>query len=461
MGEGRRRTPVQSWAAAMPSHRHDRATSTLQRELARIVLRELRDPDVATVRVSQVFLSPDRRSARVLVAPWNPGAGAEPDPAPLRALVRATPFIRKALARNLRMRHVPELRFDYDHGEQHAKRIDQLLKRIKKRARKGRKGLTLLAVAAALQSAPVPASPALQRLESSAAIMGSEFRIACYAPDRSTAAGAITAAFDEVRRVDAFLSHYRPESELSRINAEAARGEVAVSAEMADLLASCLRYSTATDGAFDITVGALVNAWGFYKGSGKMPSAWALWRARRNSGYRHLHLDPVRGTVRFLRVGMLLDPGGIGKGYAVDRAVEALREYGIERALVSSGTSSIYALGEPPDGTGGWTLDLRGPDGTGSAVATVKLSNEALSTSGSYEKFFEAGGRRYGHILDPRTGRPAAGVAAVSVIAPRTIDTEAWATALFVNGAAWARDHPVEAARVFLCAEGGTCDWLD
>ena len=445
----------------MPSHRHDRATSTLQRELARIVLRDLRDPAVAAVRVSQVLLSPDRRSARVLVAPWDPVAGGEPDPAPLRALVRATPFIRKTLARNLRMRHVPELRFDYDHGEQHAKRIDQLLKRIEKRARKGRKGLALLAVAVALQSGPVQASPSLQRLESSAAIMGSEFRIACYAPDRTTAAGAITAAFDEVRRVDAFLSHYRPESELSGINGEAARGEVAVSVEMADLLASCLRYSKASEGAFDVTVGALVNAWGFYKGNGKMPSAWALWRARRNSGYRHLKLDPVRRTVRFLRAGMLLDPGGIGKGYAVDRAVEALREYGIESALVSSGTSSIYALGEPPDGAGGWTLDLREPDASGSVVATVRLSNEALSTSGSYEKFFEEGGRRYGHILDPRTGRPASGVAGVSVIAPRTIDTEAWATALFVNGAAWARDHPLEAARVFLCSEEGACGWLD
>ena len=445
----------------MPSHRHDRATSTLQRELTRIVSRELRDPDIAAVRVSQVLLSPDKRSARVLVAPWDPVAGAEPDPAPLRALVRATPFIRKMLARNLRMRHVPELRFDHDRGEQHAKRIDQLLKRIRKRARKGRKGLTLLAAAVALQFGSAQASPSLQRLESSAAIMGSEFRIACYAPDRKTAAGAIIAAFDEVRRVDAFLSHFRPESELSRINEEAARGEVAISQEMADLLAGCLRYATASQGAFDITVGALVSAWGFYKGSGRMPSAWALWRARRNSGYRHLKLDPVRRTVRFLRSGMLLDPGGIGKGYAVDRAVEALREFGIERALVSSGTSSIYAMGEPPNGAGGWALDLRGPDGSGSAVATVKLRNEALSTSGSYEKFFVEGGRRYSHILDPRTGRPASGVAGVSVIAPRTIDTEAWATALFVNGAAWARDHPVAATRVFLCSEEETCGWLD
>ncbi len=445
----------------MPSHRHDRATSALQRELTRIVSREVRDPDAAAVRVSQVFLSPDKRSARVLVAPWDPVVGAEPDPAPLRALKRATPFIRKTLARNLRMRHVPELRFEYDLGEQHAKRIDELLGRIEKRARKGRKGLSLLCAAVALQLGSAQASAELERLESSAAIMGSEFRIACYAPTRKIAAGAITAAFDEVRRVDAFLSHYRPESELSRINEEAARNEVKVSAEMTDLLASCLRYAASSEGAFDITVGALVNAWGFYRGSGEMPSAWTLWRARRNSGYRHLKLDPLNRTVRFLRSGLLLDPGGIGKGYAVDRAVEALREYGIERALVSSGTSSIYAMGEPPGETDGWALDLRGSGSSSAAATTVKLKDKALSTSGSYEKFFESGGKRYGHILDPRTGQPASGVAGVSVIAPRTIDTEAWSTALLVNGAAWARDHPIPGARVFLCAEEGACGWLD
>ena len=441
----------------MASHRHERATSTLQRELTRILLREVRDPDAAKVRVSQVVLSPDKRSARVLVAPWDPVTGDEPDPAPLRALARATPFIRKALARRLRMRHVPELRFSFDLGEQHAKRIDQLLKRIRKRARKG---LAALLAAIALQAGAARAAPELQRLESSAAVMGSEFRIACYAASRKTAAGAITAAFDEIRRVDAFLSHYRPDSELSKLNSEAGRGAVRVSADMTNLLERCQRYAEASEGAFDITVGALVNAWGFYRGDGGMPSPWALWRAKRNSGYRQMQVDPANRTVRYLRSGLMLDPGGIGKGDAVDRAVDALRGFGIGRALISAGTSSIFALGEPPNETGGWRLDLRNPDSPGGAAATVRLKDEALSTSGSYEKFFESKGRRYGHILDPRTGRPATGVLAVSVVAPRTIDTEAWSTALFVNGAAWTRANPVPGARVFLCPEDGPCSWI-
>ncbi len=440
----------------MPSFRHDRAESTLLRELTRIVAGEVRDPDVAAVRVSRVVLSPDKRSARVFVAPWDPATPAEADPRPVEALERATPFIRKALAQSLRMRHVPELRFALDLGERHARRMDELLDRIRKRIRKG---LAAVLAATALQFASPAYALGLERLELSSAIMGSEFRIACYASTKSAAAGAVTAAFDEARRVDAFLSNYKQDSELSRINREAARGPVKISPEMADLLDRCLRYARETEGAFDITVGALVSAWGFYKGDGVMPWPWTLWRARRNSGYRHLELNRHERTVRFRRSSLLLDPGGIGKGYAVDRAVAALRARGIEAALVSSGGSSVFALGAPPDG-GGWSLDLRGPRSDGRPVATVTLRDEALSASGSYESFFEKGGKRYGHIIDPRSGRPAAGVAAVSVIAPLAIDTEAWSTALLVNGEAWARAHPIPGGRVFLCAEGRDCGWL-
>ncbi len=441
----------------MKSHRHERAESTLHRELSRIISQEVRDPAVSAVRVTKVSLSADKRNAKVLVAPWaTPPPNQEPDAKPLQALARSTPFIRKALARSLRMRHVPDLQFDHDRSEEYSQRIDSLLQRIHKRARKG----SLAILAAAVLQLPASAS-GLDRFESSAVVMGSEFRIACYAETRRLAAGAVTAAFDEVRRIDALLSNYKRDSELSRINAEAARRPVSISVEVSDLLEQCLAYSAASEGAFDISVGALVKAWGFYKGTGKMPMPWTLWRARRNSGYQHLQLEPTRGTIRFLRSGLLLDPGGIGKGYAVDRAAATLREYGIERALISAGASSIFALGAPPDGGAGWNLDVREPDGDGERAVTVTLRNEALSTSGSYEKFFEDGGRRYGHILDPRTGRPASGLTAVSVIAPRTIDTEAWSTALFVNGETWARAHPVPDSRVFLCRDDGSCNWLD
>ena len=442
----------------MASHRHDRAASTLRREISRILAQEIADPDLSALYVSSVSLAPDKRSAKVLIAPPEATDGAEPDPALLRALDRATPAIRTALGRSLRMRRVPELRFAFDLSERHAERIDSLLERIKKRSKKG---VAALLCAFALPFAhPVRASADLQRLESSAQIMGSEFRIACYAPSKKQAAGAITAAFDEVRRVDAFLSHYKPGSELSRVNREAANGAVAISAEFAELLARCQRYTTDSHGAFDIAVGALVDAWGFYKGQGSKPSWFKLWRGRRNSGTQHVGLDLAGRTVRFRRQGLQLDPGGIGKGYAVDQAVSVLRDYGIERALVSSGTSSVFALGSPPEAPQGWPLDLRSPSALEAVAETLVLRDEAVSTSGSYEKFFEDGGKRYGHILDPRTGRPAEGMDSVSVVAARTLDTEAWSTALFVNGADWLRSNPLPDLRVFLCEAESRCRWL-
>lgn len=442
----------------MPSHRHERAESTLRREISRIVASEVRDPEAANVHISSVALAPDKRSARILVTPLGLLPGQDPDPLALRALERATPFIRKTLSQSLRMRKVPDLQFAYDLGEQHSQRIDSLLKRIEKRSRKG---LPALLAGALLQFAtPAFGEPPPQRVESSTAIMGSEFRIACYAPTKKLAAGAITAAFDEVRRVDRLLSNYKASSELSALNREASKRDVQVSPELADLLEKCLRYSEESEGAFDITVGSLVEAWGFYNGTPAIPNALALWWAKRNSGYQHLRLNRSASTVRFLRSGLQLDPGGIGKGYAVDQAVDVLRQYGIERALISSGTSSIYALGAPPDNAEGWRLTIRTPAEQAAAETVVRLRDEALSTSGSYEKFFEDDGKRYGHILDPRTGEPATGMETVSVIAPLTIETEAWSTALFVNGSEWARNHSIPGGRVFVCEENGSCDWL-
>ena len=442
----------------MASHRHERAESTLRREISRIVASDLRDPDAANIHISSVALAPDKRSARVFVTPLGLRPGQDPDPLPLRALERATPFIRKTLSQTLRMRQVPGLHFAYDLGEQHSQRIDNLLKRIEKRSRKG---LPLLLAGVLLQFAtPAQGGSSLQRIEVSAAIMGSEFRIACHAPTKRRASGAITAALDEVRRIDKLLSNYKETSELSKLNREASNRDVKVSRELADLLESCLRYSQESEGAFDISVGSLVKAWGFYNGPPAIPNALALWWAKRNSGYQHLKLNRSASTVRFLRSGLQLDPGGIGKGYAVDQAVAVLREFGIERALVSSGTSSIYALGAPPDNEEGWRLAIRAPSKEGEADTVVRLRDEALSTSGSYEKFFEEDGKRYGHILDPRTGEPATGIEAVSVIAPLTIDTEAWSTAFFVNGAEWTKAHPIPNGRVFLCEQDGPCNWL-
>ena len=432
------------------------------REISRIVTYGVRNPRASAVRVSKVELSPDKRHANVLVEFWDPAVAKDEGDAPLYALRQATSYIRKTLAKNLRMRHVPELRWSYDLSDQHTKRIDTLLKRIEKRARKKKRPpLGLASVAAALALGSVSASPIPERLESSASIMGSEFRIACYAESKKLAAGAITAAFDEARRIDRLLSNYRSDSELSQLNESAADSPVRISRELADLLVRCQRYSEASEGAFDITVGALVKAWGFHGGDGHWPSAWALWRARRNVGYQHLIVDRENREVRFERSGLQLDPGGIGKGYAVDRAISVLRQYGVYSALVSSGTSSIFAMGSPPAEGRGWSLDIRGAGPSARSSLSVTLRDEGLSTSGSYEKYFERGEDRYGHVLDPRTGRPARGLVAVSVIASTATDAEAWSTALLVNGSAWARKNRSSGMRILLCPEREPCQWLD
>jgi thiamine biosynthesis lipoprotein len=273
---------------------------------------------------------------------------------------------------------------------------------------------------------------------------------------------AADAAFEEVRRIDEFLSNYRKDSEMSAVNKGAALAPVRVSPEMFGLLSACLDYSRRSEGAFDISVGPLMKVWGFYRGSGKLPHRAEIAAALRNVGYRFMKLDPAARTVKFDRKGMELDPGGIGKGYAVDRMVEVLKQHGVKTALVAGSGSSIYGLGAPPKEPRGWTVEIRDPKRPTRIIEETFLKNMSMSTSGNYEKFFKAEGRVYAHIMDPRTGYPAQGSLAVSVIAPRTIDSEAWTKPYFINGREWAAKHKPNEFRVFFCEDrtDKPCAWL-
>jgi len=304
--------------------------------------------------------------------------------------------------------------------------------------------------------------PELLRLEKNADAMGSTYSIAMYGTDRVRMEAAADAAFDEVRRLDEMLSNYRPGSEWSAINRQAAEKPLKVSAEMFQLLAACLEYSRESEGAFDISVGPLMKVWGFYKGTGRLPHAAEVRAALARTGYRYIQLDAGAQTVWFRRPGMELDPGGIGKGYAVDRMVEVLRKNGVDTALVAGSGSSIYGMGAPPDEPRGWRVDIRDPQHPDRTSAEVFLKNTSMSTSGSYEKFFRAEGHTYSHIMDPRTGYPAQGSVSVSVIAPRTLDSEAWAKPYFVNGRQWAEKHKPKEFRVYFCEDrmDQPCVWL-
>lgn len=449
----------------MKGLRRARAAEQIRRDLADLLESEVDDPSIPLVQITSVELAPDYSYAKVLVVPAD--LEEDQDPASedrfLSPLRRVSGYLRSLLADRLDMRRVPKLDFKLDRGARNANRVEQLLDRIAKRRKSD--PLAAILLAAALSFFGVPPSPAaekpeLERYEASASVMGSEMRIALYGRHRGALASAAVAAFDEARRIDRLISNYRDDSEWSRINAKAADEPVPVSPESLELLAKCLDYSRRSEGAFDVTVGSLVDAWGFFRGSGELPGGFRLRRALAATGYRHLQLDPKAGAVRFDVNGLELDPGGIGKGYAVERVADLLRGYGIEAALISAGTSTLYAIGAPPEEPEGWQLEIRDPLDADETAQVVRLRDASLSTSGSYEKFFEMDGKVYSHIFDPRTGKPAQGSLAVSVVADSALDSEAWSTALFVNGKEWAQRKAPADLRVFFCGEDGRCDWL-
>ena len=205
-----------------------------------------------------------------------------------------------------------------------------------------------------------------------------------------------------------------------------------------------------------------MKTWGFYKGEGSLPRPADVRAALDRVGYRHVELNAETRTVRFTRQGIDLDPGGIGKGYAVDRMVDVLKRAGVQTALVSASGSSVYGMGTPPGEPRGWPMKIRAPRSPDAAAAEVFLKDSSLSTSGSYEKFFWAEGRTYTHIMDPRTGYPAQGTASVSVVSARTIDSEAWTKPFFINGRAWTAANKPKGFRVFFCeaGESGACAWI-
>ncbi len=311
-------------------------------------------------------------------------------------------------------------------------------------------------------SGTLAAQPELLRLEESGDAMGATYSIVLYGYDRVKMEAAVDAAFEEVRRLDEMLSNYRADSEWSEVNRHAAEKPVKVSPELFQLLSDCVAYSRESEGAFDISVGPLMKVWGFYKGSGHLPHKAEVEAALPKVGYKHIHLDPAAGTVWFDRAGVELDPGGIGKGYAVDRMVDVLRQQGFQIALVAGSDSSIYGMGAPPTEPKGWRVEIKDPWHPRKTVTEAFLKDMSMSTSGSYEKFFRADGRIYAHIMDPRTGYPAQGSVSVSVVAPRTIDSEAWAKPYFVNGRQWAEKHKPKEFRVFFCEDRmeQPCAWL-
>jgi FAD:protein FMN transferase len=341
-----------------------------------------------------------------------------------------------------------------------AERITQKIILFRLRRKPATNCLAVLALATAFCRL-AQAAPSV-KLERDVYAMGTEFTMDLYGPNMTALDGAAEQASEEVKRLDQILSNYIPDSELSKVNREAFDRPVAVSPELFSLLSECLRYSRESEGSFDITVGPLMKVWGFYKGSGHLPHRAEIRTALDQIGYESVELDGAHRTVRFKKQGMSLDPGGVGKGYAVDKMVAVLQANAVTTALVSGGGSSIYGLGAPPDSPRGWYIRIRDPKDERKTAAEIYLKNNSVSTSGNYEKFFFAEGKLYSHIMDPRTGYPSEGMLSVSVVAARTLDSEVWAKPYYILGRKWTLRHKPGSFRVLMCEDksGATCEWL-
>lgn len=251
------------------------------------------------------------------------------------------------------------------------------------------------------------------------------------------------AALDLIEELEQQLTVYRDDSEVSRLNSRAPLQPVVVEEKLFELLTLCKRLGKETDGAFDITAGPLVRMWGFKRRQGRFPDEEEIRRVLQTVGMDYMHLDPTQWTVKFAQPGMEINLGGIGKGYALDRAGQQFP--GLRNALLSAGHSSLLAKGKPYWDSH-WQIDVLHPLEPGMRVATVRLKDRGFSTSGVSEQFFWHQGRRYSHLIDPRTGWPVQGVLQVSVVAANASVAEVLSTAFFVNGLQWTENfckkHP-------------------
>jgi thiamine biosynthesis lipoprotein len=261
------------------------------------------------------------------------------------------------------------------------------------------------------------------------AIMGTAISVEVWSDRRAAGEVAITAVMAEMHRIDRAMSPHKAESELSRINRGAASVPVAVSDEMMRLLGRADAFAQLTGGAFDITYAAIGQLYDYRRRI--RPSEEALAQARAAVGYRNLILDPRSRTVRFARTGMRIDLGGFAKGHAVDNAAAILHRGGIRHAIVSAGGDSRVIgdrRGRP------WTIGVRDPRRPGEVAALLPLEDVSISTSGDYERYFDADGERFHHLIDPFTGRSPGGVRSVTVLAEDGLTTEALSKAVFVLG---------------------------
>ena len=294
--------------------------------------------------------------------------------------------------------------------------------------------VALLALAGAVGCRTPAVAPVLSRFEYERPQMGVPFRIVLYAAQQAPADAAAAAAFARVTALNASLSDYEDDSEITRLSKTAGSGRaVPVAPDLWNVLAAAQKLSARSDGAFDVTVRPLVQVWRRARRQREMPSLDRLAAAREVTGHQNLELDARRHTATLKLPGMQLDLGAIAKGYAADEALQTLRAHGLTRALVAA--AGDMAAGDAPPGKRGWRIEVPSLDVPGAPPAQfVMLANAALSTSGDLFQRLELGGKRYSHIIDPRTGRPITDHSLVTLIARDCTTADSLATAVSVLG---------------------------
>jgi thiamine biosynthesis lipoprotein len=265
--------------------------------------------------------------------------------------------------------------------------------------------------------------------------MACEFDVQLAASRDDNSMEYVFAALDLVEALEGQMTVYRDDSEVANINRHAAIDAVPVESRLFALFQEAARLHAETGGALDITSGPLSEAWGFSRREGRIPSDAEVAAVRQRVGMQHVELDESRQTIAFRRPKMAVNLNSMGKGYALDRMAELLRDNMVDDYLLHGGKSSVLARGDQPGGlAAGWTIGLRHPLRPAERLAEIRLRDQSLSTSGSGTQFFIRRGRRYGHILDPRTGRPAEGLFSATVIAPTAAEAEGLSTAFYVMG---------------------------
>ncbi|MEX0898951.1 MAG: FAD:protein FMN transferase [Steroidobacteraceae bacterium] len=265
-----------------------------------------------------------------------------------------------------------------------------------------------------------------ERFES---IMGTRITVEVWHEDPAAAGAAIDAVIAEMHRVDELMSHYKPESQLSQVNRDAAKAPVKVDPELAGLIARALEFSELSDSAFDITYASVGYLYDYRER--KHPTEAEIQAALPAVNWRHVVVDREASTVRFLKPGVRIDLGGIAKGHAVDSSIAILQARGIRNATVTAGGDSRILgdrRGRP------WVVGIRHPDDRDRVIARIPLEDAAISTSGDYERFFDEDGVRYHHIIDPATGKSPRGVRSVTVIGPNSTLTEGLTKSVFILG---------------------------